>query len=198
MRKLYQTAFGADGNCWSTCIACILDLDVADVPDFNQAPDWAAAANEWLGKRGLAFATRCGSSPPPGLDGALIIASGMSGRGVRHAVLWRDGAMVHDPHPSGDGLRSPPDEWDVLVVADLDLLRRPAELVDSAEIARLLKIQPSSVPTLVKREGLPHARVGRHYRFRVADVIAWAEERMVRPGAHQKRHGAVVRELRRR
>lgn len=75
---------------------------------------------------------------------------------------------------------------------------RPAELVDSEEVARMLKVKPSTVPTLVKREGLPHARVGRHYRFRVADVVAWAEERMVRPGAHQRRHGAVVRELRRR
>jgi len=84
------------------------------------------------------------------------------------------------------------------LVTDALLAIRPAELVDSAEVARLLKVKASTVPTLVKREGLPFVRVGRQYRFRVTDVVAWAEERMVRPGAHHRRHGAVVRELRRR
>lgn len=73
---------------------------------------------------------------------------------------------------------------------------RPADFVDGAEVARHLHVKPSSIPTLVKRDGLPHHRVGRQYRFRLAEVVAWAEERAQRPGAHSKRHMGVVRSIR--
>jgi excisionase family DNA binding protein len=73
---------------------------------------------------------------------------------------------------------------------------RPAEFVDSAEVARLLRVETSTVPTLVKRDGLPHHRIGRQYRFRVPEVVAWAEERAQRPGAHARKHMGVVRSIR--
>lgn len=40
----------------------------------------------------------------------IVIAAGMSPRGVRHCVLWQRGAMIHDPHPSRAGLAEAPDE----------------------------------------------------------------------------------------
>lgn len=38
--------------------------------------------------------------------------SGMSPRGFRHAVVARNGVMVHDPHPTRGGLIGPgEDGW---------------------------------------------------------------------------------------
>jgi hypothetical protein len=37
-----------------------------------------------------------------------LIASGKSPRGFSHAVIWKNGVMVHDPHPSQDGLVGEP------------------------------------------------------------------------------------------
>ena len=37
-----QTAFGAKGNCFSTCVAMLLEIDVAEVPWFMTPP-----AEEW-------------------------------------------------------------------------------------------------------------------------------------------------------
>lgn len=81
-----------------------------------------------------------------------------------------------------------------VIAKALGQTRRP-ELLDADEVARVLKIQRSTVPTLVRREGLPHTRVGRAYRFNLPDVLAWCEERMVKKGSHSRKHGAVVREL---
>lgn len=32
MRELTQTTFGDRGNCWQTCVACVLDIDPETMP----------------------------------------------------------------------------------------------------------------------------------------------------------------------
>jgi len=36
--------------------------------------------------------------------GVIYTASGPSARGVSHIVVYQDGKMIHDPHPSNEGL----------------------------------------------------------------------------------------------
>lgn len=74
--------------------------------------------------------------------------------------------------------------------------RQGAPLVGPEEVAEALGVKRSSVPSLVARDGLPCVRVGRAYRFRMDQVIAWCEERTVRPGSHARKHMAVVRDIR--
>jgi len=66
------------------------------------------------------------------------------------------------------------------------------------EVAAMLGVARSTVPSLVARDGLPAARVARGYRFRRKEVVAWLEERIARPGGHARKHGAKLLSLTRR
>jgi hypothetical protein len=116
--RIMQTEFGPQGNCQSACLAMMLGCDIAEVPNFaavaGDANDKAAAMSAWLRRRGLwsiAFVKWQGLPWPPPYG--FYIASGVSPRGYRHTVIYRDGELWHDPHPEGGGI----DE-----VQDIDLI----------------------------------------------------------------------------
>ncbi len=75
-------------------------------------------------------------------------------------------------------------------VVDRLLAERAAtpEYVDAEQTAALLGVSRRSLPQLVRRDGLPVHRVGRLYRFRRDEVVAWLERRADEPGAHVGRH----------
>lgn len=106
MKYLDQTKFGPDeGNCFAACVASLLSLPIDDVPDFNQpGKNWRRLFEEWLKPRGLAPLIVYKGAILPG--GMHYLAGGPGPRGCPHAVIYLDGAMVHDPHPSRDGLES--------------------------------------------------------------------------------------------
>ncbi len=109
MKPVDQTKYGLhDGDCFTACVASILELPIDAVPAFVRWGDaWLTCFAGWLASLGLA-ATRCvamdGSPPPPGYS----IAGGPSQRfaGRIHACVAWSGVVVHDPHPSRDGLPS--------------------------------------------------------------------------------------------
>lgn len=105
-----QTLMHSDtqfGNCFAACIASILELDIEDVPNFSESITWLWEVNDWLKQYGLYY-----------LDFNLYddmrseisvyfgyhILTGDSLRGCRHSVVAKAGKMIHDPHPSRDGL----------------------------------------------------------------------------------------------
>lgn len=98
-----QTTYGLlDGNCFSACVASILEISIEDVPIFL-GPGGDLRFWQWLGAQGLAASLyRSASYVPPGFS----IAGGPSKRfaGRMHACVALDGRIVHDPHPSRDGL----------------------------------------------------------------------------------------------
>lgn len=63
-----------------------------------------------------------------------------------------------------------------------------AEYLNAGELAELLGVARSSIPQLVKREGLPTIRLGRAYRFHRAEVIVWLKARAARSGNHVTKH----------
>lgn len=109
MTPVTQTILDTDdparqGNCLQAAIASILDLPLDDVPHFVQqhedgAGDWLDLTCAWLAERGLVL--RLTQTPRPG-EHYLIF--GRTERGTSHVAIYRDGHMVHDPHPSGAGL----------------------------------------------------------------------------------------------
>lgn len=128
MKPVHQTQFAVPdegepgdpdttGNCVAACVASILELDLADVPNFAAKPpgEYWPGVVEWMTARGWMPIVWDGHFPYPG----YYMVSGNSPRGdFKHLVVYRDGEMVHDPHPSGDGLRGDPiDQW-VLVPLD--------------------------------------------------------------------------------
>lgn len=115
LRRQRQTIFGdRKGNCFSTCVACMFEVSTEEVPNFcgDFPPEtWWAAFLEWLASRGWTaihfpadddWASRMRDVIP----GLTVIAGGDGPRGCLHAVLMRDGRLLHDPHPDGTGLES--------------------------------------------------------------------------------------------
>lgn len=115
MIKVDQTKFVAgEGNCFPACIASILEVPLEEIPEVDESLKWGwmKPFNDYLAEKGLAFIDVCLQQhklyePPVGV---LCILSGPSPRfDCDHSVVGRtqkDGLyMVHDPHPSRDGLK---------------------------------------------------------------------------------------------
>ena len=101
-----QTTFGLGaGNCFAACVAAIFEVALEGLPNFCCEDDWPANFDQWLHERGLARLTVnvTGGGCPP--NGAWGIAAGPSPRGeFLHACVYKGDKLVHDPHPSRDGM----------------------------------------------------------------------------------------------
>jgi hypothetical protein len=108
---------GRPGNCLQAAVASLFDLDLEDVPHFAESDgDWEAEFEAWVETVGYRIVWRGPSGSPP----AFGLAFGFTNRsGERHAVVYRDGAMMWDPHPSRDGLTS------VLTYLEFEAVRNP-------------------------------------------------------------------------
>lgn len=122
------------GDCFRTCVASILELPLDQVPNFVESSDMNKACYDWLKERGLGCVRMYFSDHEDMkhvyFDGdaypAYCIMSGVSPRpradgGEKwHAVVgsaWGWGVkMVHDPHPSRDGLVSRKGRWLTFIV----------------------------------------------------------------------------------
>ena len=141
MIPVFQTTFGfPHGNCFAACLASILELPIADVPNFcdGDNPRWKADCLEWLRPFGLYLLSVAlpDDFPADQMPAGYHVMSGKSPRGkFNHSVVGFAGKMVHDPHPSGDGIDGPITEYDFFVSLD------PSEL---AFIARGLPAEAAS------------------------------------------------------
>jgi hypothetical protein len=105
LRPVYQSRTGRNGRCFSACLASLLELPEREVPTFlAPKPSQAEQANRWLEPMGLEYKEfDAGDAAPIGYH----VITGISPRGGRHAVVGKDGRIVHDPHPhdgTGRGL----------------------------------------------------------------------------------------------
>jgi hypothetical protein len=104
--KLYSQDAIHNGNCYAACLASLLDLPLWMVPPFEDMfgrSDWHRRSQEWLERMfGMELVRTEGHAPGSLPD--YYIASGLSSRGVRHSVIYGDGQLIHDPHPSREGI----------------------------------------------------------------------------------------------
>lgn len=93
------------GNCMATCVACMLDLPVSQVPNFVESGRTFDLLGEFLANRGYKF-NGFWYYPPPdwaqrfrGVDGFAIVG-GPSPRPYvnAHAVIYKNGVPFFDPH----------------------------------------------------------------------------------------------------
>lgn len=127
MKAVDQTTFGfPGGNCFSACVASLLEISLADVPYFmsetldDDGGAWFDRFQAWLKPRG--FWAVCFKLPDQWRPEGLCILSGKSPRELAnpkalHSVVAIGGRVVHDPHPSRDGIRS---QDDVVILIPLD------------------------------------------------------------------------------
>lgn len=102
------------GNCLQAVIASLLELPLDQVPHFVQDHVESDGEEDWWDSL-VAFVRTQGWNPHaahPVTDypGQHLFVSGPSPRGkgddgLWHVVIYRNGRMVHDPHPDRTGLR---------------------------------------------------------------------------------------------
>lgn len=106
------------GNCLQACVASIHELPIEAVPHFVQFEAFGEALDLWLKGRGFDIRLRVnrGREVSTTVAGRPVLAFGKSPRGdFSHSVVFVDGQLAHDPHPSHDGLEGEPYElWDIL------------------------------------------------------------------------------------
>jgi len=116
---LHDPDNGQYGDCWRTCIACLMDIEPEEVPHFledgTEFAEGMANANRWLNARGLFYVTfafygelnslfHCMKAWNPGVYYMLL---GTSPRGTSHVVIGYEDTIAHDPHPEGGGIVEP-------------------------------------------------------------------------------------------
>ena len=119
MKPVPQTILTApSGNCFPACLASILELDLAEVPNF-QGTDWQLQYHAWLRPLGLAMLM---TALPAGeqlerfadvvLPGYTILAvDSPRFAPLLHAVVALDGEVVWDPHPAAQPADYPALVW---------------------------------------------------------------------------------------
>lgn len=109
--KLYAPDAIHNGNCFAACLASMLDLPLWMVPPFEDMfgrSDWSERVDEWLRRVWRLERVRTEGHKVDVMP-EFYIGSGLSPRGVRHSVIYSNGIMVHDPHPSRSGIQNV--EW---------------------------------------------------------------------------------------
>ena len=109
MKKVYQTKFGKpEGNCFSACLASILEIDISIVPNFQEPRgEWYKLYKKWLNQYNLdlvALNNWEGESKEFAPQ-VYAIVGGKSSRGLAHSVVYFGLEMIHDPHPEGGGVK---------------------------------------------------------------------------------------------
>lgn len=92
------------GNCVQAALASLLGLRLTEVPNFvfEHGGQWFGAFRAWLDSRGFDVMR---VDPRCTFTGYYLVV-GESPRGTIHMVVYRDGVLHHDPHPSDGGLRA--------------------------------------------------------------------------------------------
>ena len=106
MIKVNQTIFTVPGgNCFSACVASLLELSLDQVPYFMGYEDWFSEFLKWLDQYGYwAIPIPITNNWKPN---GYCILSGKSPRGnFDHSVIADGLTMIHDPHPSQQGIET--------------------------------------------------------------------------------------------
>jgi excisionase family DNA binding protein len=67
-------------------------------------------------------------------------------------------------------------------------------LMDTADVARYLKMHPKTITSMVERGELKAYKVGRHWRYRKGDIDAYLEERQNTSRADEQQKDSHVNE----
>jgi hypothetical protein len=117
--RLYSVDGIGNGDCFAACLASLLDLPLWMVPPFDQMfgrSDWRGRIDEWLLRMFDLTMLRTEGHQHLLLP-EFYIANGPAARGVHHSTIYREGEMVHDPHPAKSGLIAVEWTWHLVSVS---------------------------------------------------------------------------------
>jgi hypothetical protein len=102
--KFTDEAAGRIGNCFSACLASLLDISIEKVPPFEELQENRRRELQVLAffvrLHGFVFVDRYRKQPPH--DGQHYIAAMITplSENIVHCVIMRDGKVVHNPNPN--------------------------------------------------------------------------------------------------
>lgn len=91
------------GNCMQASVASLLGLPITEVPHFAESGDAETCwdlFDDFLTDQGFTVIMKEQNFHPD----CEYLASGRSPRGGNHMIVMEAGKLLHDPHPSRDGL----------------------------------------------------------------------------------------------
>jgi hypothetical protein len=114
MIRIFQTKFGDEGNCFAACVASLLEVDLRSIPQLGSTEGWddyTDRLNPFLVSEHHCFLQHLlykdfSQWYDENFKGSYCIVSGQSNENpsLEHAVMWRDGKIVHDPNPKQLGI----------------------------------------------------------------------------------------------
>lgn len=116
---LYSPDAIGNGDCFTACLACLLDLPLWMVPPFHQMygrSDHRERVDEWLGRMFHAQLVKTHGHEIDKMP-EFYIANGPAARGSHHSVIYSGGELAFDPHPSSMGIREVEWTWHLSVKA---------------------------------------------------------------------------------
>lgn len=135
MIPVFQTILGPErGNCFAACLASILEVPLETVPghdgcDTGRDEEWRAIYTDFLNGLGFGwFDARLNPDDPVELKGFLLGVVRFPGSPSTHAVVLKDGEIVHDPIPGSPAIKQGLPVQVVTVIYPLD----PARLREAA------------------------------------------------------------------
>ena len=117
MQKIFNFE---NGDCFSACVASILEVSLECVPNFNLPAHNSFAQNlkRWCKKQTFILLDITVKDTEL-ISTCIVIAGGRSPRATedwhRHTVVWYKGKMIHDPHFEGLGIAGDPDAYSVFI-----------------------------------------------------------------------------------
>ena len=126
MKKIKQTILDLKhGNCMQACVASLFELPLNEIPNFMKdgGDRYDYHLQKWCKKKNLLC-----------LDVSIedehllkyfkdiyLIGVGISPRDSNnnHAVIIKNGKIIHDPHPSNKGLMGKPTRYSIFIVRNL-------------------------------------------------------------------------------
>jgi hypothetical protein len=118
MKPVLQTILGKQGNCLCACIASLLEIELDKIP-YPVINDQQEELNKWLIANYNLFLMSVSLNPdgklPAAFKDGYIIGCGRSANDFMHAVLCRNGRIVHDPSPDSGLTYDRIEEFDLLI-----------------------------------------------------------------------------------
>ena len=93
MKKVFQTRFGIDGNCWAACMATVFGVELSEVDQCAcNNKDWAEQTMAWLKPRGFSYIeiarNKDGSWPLTMPQAGTVCVLGVeTNRGLPHVIV---------------------------------------------------------------------------------------------------------------
>jgi len=109
MKKLNQTKYGEEGNCFAACIASLFEVEIADIPFLAEYKNWDEYLNVLNSILRNKFEVILLHGEFKGWADYLkenyidsyYIVSGDSNKGLEHAVIYKNGELFHNPNNLG-------------------------------------------------------------------------------------------------